>query len=135
MPSAEHNFLVQMLIPKVRSRGYHIVATDTHYFQLGPLRLRRPPALVRHQPDLVGIRHSPPRLVIGEAKIGSDLRTRHTREQLSDYARLHDAILIVAIPEAARSAYEKLANEIGISHLRHVSCLLVPEELMHNAEA
>jgi hypothetical protein len=134
VPSPEHLFLVQMLIPRIRSIGYHIVASDTYYFQLGQLRLRKPPAIARHQPDLVGIRRSSPRLAIGEAKIATDLRTRHTREQLFDYAKIPDAILIVAIPEAARLEYEILANEIGLSNLPNVSCLLVPRELMRNAE-
>jgi len=135
LPSAEHRLLVQMIIRAMHSAGYRVVASDTHYFQLGNVRLKKPPALDRHQPDLVGIRSRAPRLSIGEAKTTNDLRTRHTREQLWDYAQVRDAVVIIAIPEGAATTYLKVATEIGLSNLPQIRVLKVPEALISHAEA
>lgn len=130
MPSRVHRLLVQMMVPRLHALGYRVIASDQHYHQLGPPRLGLPPTIVRHQPDLVGVRPNAPRLCIGEAKTAADLRTRHTRDQISDFSHQSDAMLVVAFPAGASAIFEHVLLELGLMTTDRLEGLPVPEALL-----
>jgi hypothetical protein len=130
MPSRVHRLLVQLLVPRLHALGYTIVASDQYYHELGPFRLKVPPVIVEHQPDLVGIRTNSPRLCIGEAKTAPDLRTRHTREQLLDFVNQDDAMLVVAFPAGAILEFERLLLDLGLTSGERIQGMGVPEALL-----
>jgi hypothetical protein len=130
MPSSTHQLLVQMLVPRMHALRYQIVASDLYYYQLGRLRLDSPPVLARHRPDLLGVRGRSPRFCIAEAKTAGDLRTRHSKEQLSDFASVPDAMLLVAVPSGALATLERVVGDLGIQTGPRFECLAVPEALL-----
>ena len=130
MPSRVHRLLVQMLVPRLHALGYKVVASDQYYHELGPLRLKVPPVIVEHRPDLVGIRRDSPRLCIGEAKTAADLRTRHTREQVLDFVSQVEATLIVAFPAGASLEFERMLADLGLTSGDRLQGMAVPEALL-----
>ncbi len=130
MPGSVHKFLVQLLIPRVVSLGYRVVASDQSYYTLGKTNIPSPPAVARHRPDILGLRNTPPIFCIGEAKTVGDLRTRHTRQQLVDFVSVIDSHVIIAIPAGGLSILRTVLEEEGLVFGPHLECLPVPEVLL-----
>lgn len=130
MAGANHRKLVQLLITRMQALGYRVVASDQHYTVLGHDSVPIPPSVARHSPDVIGARSEDPILCVGEAKTPGDLRSRHTREQLRDFASLPDSLVIVAVPRSAIGSLRETLRELGIDEGPRFQCMAVPDELI-----
>jgi hypothetical protein len=97
-----------------------IIARDhgavTHAVGVGTLP--DPPAVGRHEPDLLARAAQAERLVIGEAKCGDDLFTEHSQEQLSDFSTHVEksgehAAFVLAVPAGWRQEAVRAVAEAG----------------------
>jgi hypothetical protein len=130
VPGNVHKFLVQLLIPRVVSLGYRIVASDQSYYTLGERKIPSPPAIARHRPDVLALKAETPIFCIGEAKTVGDLRSRHTRQQLVDFTSVVDSHVIVAIPASGFHILQGVLSEEGLALGPFLECLSVPEALL-----
>ncbi len=130
MAGASHRKLVQLLITRMQALGYRVVASDQGYAVLGTDSVPIPPSVARHSPDVIGARSADPIICVGEAKTPGDLRSRHTREQLRDFASLPDSLVIVAVPFSALGRLRETLTELGIEESPRFQCMAVPDELI-----
>src|SRR3989339_1117937 len=106
MASRQHDFLIQMIMIKMQSLGFEVIASDSHYYK--SISSRIPPTIVTHRPDCIGFRQEDSSICIGEAKYSGDLLSSRTKKQLHDFVELcslnEKYHCIVAIPskECAR---------------------------------
>ncbi len=134
MVSKRHQFIVSCLARKMRERGYEVVAFDGNHTQIGTTRLKIPPQIARHRPDLIGVRHNMAEICIGEGKTQNDLHSQRTKEQLVDFAEMEGCELIIGVPMGAKQALFGLLSSLGLRGKENVSCLLVPEGLFPDEE-
>ncbi len=130
MAGASHRKLVQLLITRMQALGYRVVASDQGYAVLGRDNVPTPPLVARHSPDVIGARSEDPIICVGEAKTPGDLRSRHTCEQLRDFASLPDSLVIVAVPFSALAKLRETLRELGIEESPRFQCMAVPDELI-----
>lgn len=101
-----HRDLVHSLVEQI-SRDHGLVS---HAARIGTLP--DPPAIGRHEPDVLA-RGLSETLVIGEAKVGEDLFTETTQEQLHDFTHHVDeqtgevAALVLAVPGGWRDEAQR----------------------------
>ncbi|MDE2046521.1 MAG: hypothetical protein KGJ69_15475 [Thermoplasmata archaeon] len=109
--------------------GYDVLASDANYYLTQGKKVPIPPVIRRHHPDLLGGRPLPPSLLIGEAKTTNDLKSSRTREQLSDYASVEGAVVVVAVPESCKTELVSVIRGLGLEGHLSLRCIPVPEEL------
>jgi hypothetical protein len=82
---------------------------------------QKPPSVNNFVPDVYVSPTSNTQLIIGEAKTGYDLDSRHTREQVKAFLRkcaeLNDSVFVFAVPwdmvRLAKSIVRDLQTEVG----------------------
>lgn len=130
MPGSTHKALVRVLALRMNALRYKVIAGDWNYPLLGSRQLRKPPAVGKHQPDLVGWRVEPPRLCIGEAKTAGDLEGARTRRQLVDFCKVEGGCVLVAVPNRALPRLREIVLELGLREGPALECIGVPEPLL-----
>lgn len=132
MSGKDHRFLVRELIVLAQRWNYRVLSSDGRYDLLGPAVSALPAKVLRHQPDLLAIRESMPRLFIGEAKTSQDVGTRRSREQLLDFSSVPDALTVFAVPSRSAARLRAIIRELGLREDEALKCVAVPEELIGN---
>ncbi len=81
MASKVHQFIADLVARRMNIDGYEIVSFEG-YSQSEVIKLKLPPKIIRHRPDLIGIKSNS--IALGEAKTINDFHQR-TKEQLEDF--------------------------------------------------
>jgi hypothetical protein len=129
VPGSAHRFLVQELILVAQRWGYEVLSADVRYHLLSGTTFHIPPKVLRHRPDLIAARKTPPFLLIGEAKTASDLASGRSREQIADFASIPGAMVLIAVPKGSEQQVTQLLQELCIRSRGNVRCIAVPEVL------
>ena len=134
--SQTHDLIVALITRRFVDLGYKIAAIESSFDWLFGAGFQLPPAIVRHRPDVLGVRPKPPLIAIGDAKTPSDLSTRRTAEQLHDYASARTTCedddrcyVVIGVP---KSCARRLKHIIGRIHppARNVEILEIPDNLL-----
>lgn len=140
MPSIVHQFITICLIRKMKEKGYEIIAFNGDYTKIDTIAYKIPPQILRHRPDILGIKRETLNLCIGEAKTTNDLFSKRTKDQLVDYfyiissSLFHNCELIIGIPQKAEEILKNLLNNLGLMNANNISYLLIPEILFPKTE-
>ena len=101
MVSKTHQFIITCLVRKIREKGYEIIAFDGNWMNIGMTKLKIPTCILRHRPDVIGLKPFTTYFCIGEGKTINDLRSSlRTKEQLIDFAKEKNCELIIGIPKS-----------------------------------
>lgn len=138
MASKIHQFILSLIVRKMKLEGYEIIAYDGDYSKIENMALKIPFKIMRHRPDIIGISLDKSKICIGEAKTDSDLRSDRTKEEFVDFASIGDTIgksikLIIGIPKSSNLLLFKIINELKLQNKNNIEYIIVPEELFANA--
>src|SRR3990167_8658971 len=86
MASKAHQFIADLVARKMYQEGYEVVGFEGEN-STEIIKLKLPPKILRHRPDLIGIKDQS--IAIGEAKTVNDFTSR-TKEQLLDFTDSKD---------------------------------------------
>jgi hypothetical protein len=135
MASKIHQMLVGLISRKMRELGFSIVAFDGSDYLFNGQKLKMPPTIIRHRPDIVGYNFETKSVCLGEAKTSGDLFSKRTKEQLLDYASVAliscpiPINVIIGIPKNSEPDLIKLFKELKIMGKDNISYIWLPEEL------
>ena len=134
MASKNHQFILSMIVRKMKLEKYEIIAYDGDYSRIENLNLKIPFQILRHRPDVIGISVDKTKICIGEAKTTSDLRSERTKEEFVDFASMEDknVKLIIGVPKSSSFLLHKIIGELKLYCNKNIDYLLVPEDLFPN---
>ena len=133
--SQAHDMIVALITRKVMESGYKIAGIESSFEWLFGDGFRLPPPIVRHRPDVLGVRDRKPFLAIGDAKTVHDLGARRTSEQLRDYVDVRvdqdgtPCLVIIGIPQTGVEKLRRLISRLNIPNDR-ITILEVPDVLL-----
>jgi hypothetical protein len=131
MASRAHQFIADMVSRKMYQEGYEVVAFEGEN-SMEMVKLHIPPRILRHRPDLIGVKDQS--IAIGEAKTADDFSSR-TREQLLDFTFKEDSQndvnkeVYFGIPMSIEEKFRDLMGELGISN-GDITILAIPDRLL-----
>ncbi len=132
MAGDKHQFILGLVIRKMREEGAIIYLVDGSYPGLLGETIPLPPTILRHRPDALGVKKDS-RICIGEAKTENDIATSRTYEQIYDFATVElngqSCEVFVGIPRSAETSFNRGLNRIFISERDNIHILCIPEEL------
>ena len=135
MSSKVHQFIADLIVRRMNLEGYEVVSFEGTS-EAEQIKLKLPPKIRRHRPDLIGIK--PKSLAIGEAKTANDLTIR-TKEQLQDFTNDTnwppevEHQVFFGMPMSIEERFERIVNELGISD-KNLIVLPVPDRLLPDEE-
>ncbi len=135
MAKDKHQFILGLIVRKMREEGIKIYNVDGIYGGLFGEKLPLPPKILRHRPDIIGIRANG-QICIGEAKTESDILNTRTFEQLQDYTSIDlngiKCDVFIGIPKSARYIFDKQLKKLGLSPCNNLHILYIPDELINS---
>ncbi len=137
MPASKtHDMIVALITRKLVELRYEIAAIESSFEWLFGSDFELPPAIVRHRPDVLGVRDKPPFIAIGDAKTLADLSSERTAEQLHDYVNVTTVgeddgycYVVIGIPTSGARRLRGLIRRLGIASER-IEILEVPDVLL-----
>ena len=138
MASKIHQFILSLIVRKMKLDVYEIIAYDGDYSKIENMALKIPFKIMRHRPDIIGISLDKSKICIGEVKTNSDLRSGRTKEEFVDFASIGDAVgksikLIIGAPKSSNHLLFKIITELKLQNNNNIEYIIVPEELFANA--
>lgn len=134
MASKKHQFIIGLIIRKIRENGFTVISIDGKTLGSFGLKSELPPKIMRHRPDVIAINEDG-KICIGEAKTENDINNVRTSEELIDYANIElngqRCDVIIGIPQKSIDDLNTLLIKIGINHYRNISVLQVPNEIIN----
>ena len=136
--SKEHELIVAMIARYIREQGYELVGLDCSLSWLFGSGFRRPPSIILHRPDVLGVRNEAPYLCIGESKTRNDIHSARTRRQMKDFSEAKVGEtgvcceLVVGIPADCVVMLRDLVASLGIPAER-IKVIPVPRPLLVDA--
>ena len=133
MASQAHQFIAEVLSNEMYSQGYEVVSFEGQN-QTEIIKLKLPPTILRHRPNLIGIKENS--LAIGEAKTANDLGQR-TKEQLQDFSNNRfwpstiEHKLFFGIPMSAKEEFMEMVKGLNIDE-NNLCIVEVPDRLLLN---
>ncbi|HHT9107573.1 MAG TPA: hypothetical protein ACFYD9_02905 [Candidatus Wunengus sp. YC64] len=135
MSSNRHQFILGLVIKKMREVGVTIYGIDGSYPGLFGEKIKIPPQILRHRPDAIGTRNNG-QVCIGEAKTENDLANARTHEQLQDFAsiKINGQLceLFIGIPKSSEDVFRKVLEKTGLKDIDNLYLLCVPDELIND---
>ena len=131
MASRAHQFLADSVARKMYQEGYEIVGFEGEN-STEIVKLKLPPKILRHRPDLIGVKTQS--IAIGEAKTASDFTSR-TKEQLLDFTdntewqKGVEKKVFFGIPMSIEEKFKELVKDLGIS-TKELFILSIPDRLL-----
>lgn len=138
MTTKLHQMIVGLIGRKMREKGYEIVSFDGNEYLFDGQKLKIPPQIKRHRPDIIGFKFQTREICVGEAKTSEDLFSRRTKEQLLDYSETKSLSIgkpieiIIGIPKSSEDDLIKLLKELSLLGKDYISYIWLPEELVDN---
>lgn len=133
MAGSRHQFILGLVIKKMREEGIIIQCVDGDYPGLFGEKIQLPPQILRHRPDAFGI-NVDGQVCIGEAKTESDISNYRTYEQLQDFSSIElngkKCEVFIGIPNSSKSDFNKSLERIGLKGCNNIHVLYIPDELI-----
>lgn len=135
MASNKHQFILGLVIKKMRETGVTVYGIDGSYPGLFGEKIQIPPQILRHRPDAIGTR-SDGQVCIGEAKTENDLANARTHEQLQDFASVEIngklCELFIGVPKSSEDVFRKVLEKMGLKDIANLHLLCIPDELIND---
>jgi len=134
MATQKHQFIIGLIVRKMKELGCKITAIDGDYPGLFGEDMPTPPTILRHRPDVMGIK-SDSQICIGEAKTANDIDNQRTLAQLQDFANLElngkICEVFIGIPKSAEIHFYKILKKIDLRLAKNIHILFVPDEIIN----
>jgi hypothetical protein len=135
MASDKHQFILGLVVKRMRTEGATIFAVDGNYAGLLGEKVSMPPQILRHRPDVIGVK-SDGQILIGEAKTENDITNKRTYEQLKDFSSSelngNSCEVFVGIPRSAVDVFNKCLTNWGLDHFQNIHLIIVPDTLIND---
>lgn len=135
MAGDKHQFILGLVIKKMREAGATISSVDGPYPGLFGEKAPPPPTILRHRPDAFGVKNDG-QIYIGEAKTESDIANSRIYEQLQDFASIElngkKCEVIIGIPKSSEDAFRRSLQRLGLNHKDNIHVLCIPDELIND---
>lgn len=135
MASNKHQFLLGLVVKKMREEGFIISAVDGDYPGLFGSKTSLPPTILRHRPDVIGSNEKG-QISIGEAKTENDLLNYRTYEQLVDFSTVelngNKCKVYIGIPSSSKETFTKSLKKIGLTNVDNIHILYIPDEIIND---
>jgi hypothetical protein len=132
MASKQHDFILSLVIRKIRTLGFTIAYQDGKFQDNGISKYEIPPRIIHHKPDVIG-KNENSLFCIGEAKTKNDIFTLRTENQIKDFLELVKTNpgnkLIIGIPADETTSLSRLMQRIGVENNTQIEIIRVPKEL------
>jgi hypothetical protein len=130
-----HQFILGLVVKKMREEGAVIHNIDGDYPGLFGEKIPLPPQVLRHRPDAIGIK-SNGQLCIGEAKTESDILSLRTYEQLQDFTSIElngiKCDVFIGIPQSSESNFRRRLEKTGLKECDNLHVLYIPDEIIND---
>jgi hypothetical protein len=129
-----HQFILGLVIKKMREEGITIYGIDGNYPGLFGENISLPPQILRHRPDAIGVK-ADGQICIGEAKTENDIENNRTYEQLLDFSsvemngKLCD--VFVGVPQTGEDLFNRTLARWGLRGSQNIHVLFVPDEIIN----
>jgi len=131
----KHQFIVGLIIRKIRELGYEVKCidgkTDGAFYERYPL----PPTIQRHRPDVIAV-DSEGNVCIGEAKTAGDLNNNRINEQIVDFTSTDlngkNCYVVIGVPMSCKESFEKKLKEIKAYQNDNLDVLFIPDEIIND---
>jgi len=126
MATRAHQFIAELIARKMNIDGFEVISFDG-LSESERTKLKIPPKIIRHRPDLLGIDRQK-NICIGEAKTAGDMGPR-TQEQLEDFSSI-GVRFYIGIPSSAEWELEKMLKKYVQPNNGLVLVVKVPDRLL-----
>lgn len=135
MAGNRHQFIVGLVIKKMREVGATVYGIDGNYPGLFGEKISLPPQILRHRPDAIGVR-ADGQVCIGEAKTEGDILNSRTYEQLQDFSsvELNGKLceVFVGVPQTGEDLFSRSLERWGLKGSQNIHVLIVPDEIIND---
>lgn len=135
MAGNRHQFILGLVVKKMREEGIVIHYIDGDYPGLFGEKIQLPPQVLRHRPDAIGIKEDG-QVCIGEAKTESDVSNYRTYEQLQDFSSIElngkKCEVFIGIPKSSEHSFNKSLEKIGLKDYDNIHILHIPDEIIND---
>jgi hypothetical protein len=131
---SRHQFILGLVIKKMREEGVTVYGIDGNYPGLFGENISLPPQILRHRPDAIGVK-ADGQICIGEAKTENDIENNRTYEQLQDFSsvemngKLCD--VFVGVPQTGEDLFNRTLARWGLRESQNIHLLFVPDEIIN----
>jgi len=134
MAGARHQFILGLVVKLMREQGITIIGVDGNYPGLFGEKITMPPQILRHRPDIIGIRENG-QICIGEAKTENDLTNNRTYSQIQDFTSIElnnkYCDVFIGIPKSSGELFRKSMIKLGLLECEYIHVLYIPEEIIN----
>ncbi len=134
MASKKHQFILGLIVKKIREEGFTIISIDGKSSGSFGIKTELPPKILRHRPDVIAVNEDG-QICIGEAKTNNDIKNTRTSEEITDYTTIElnekACYVIIGIPQESIVELNKLLKRIGIHNDNNICILQVPNEIIN----
>lgn len=135
MAGERHQFILGLVVRKMREEGADIHNIDGDYPGLFGEKTPLPPQILRHRPDAIGIK-SNGQLCIGEAKTESDVTSARTYKQLQDFTAIElngtKCEVFIGVPQSSETAFKRSLEKTGLKECDNLHILYIPDEIIND---
>lgn len=135
MAGKRHQFILGLVIRKMREDNATIYSVEGNYPGLLGYKQPLPPQILRHRPDVIGIKDNG-QVCIGEAKTGSDITNTRTYEQLQDFTTVElngsKCEVYIGVPQSGEEALKVMLKKNGLHRYENLHILYIPDEIIND---
>lgn len=135
MASSRHQFILGLVVKRMRQDGAKIYGVDGNYPGLLGEKISMPPQIMRHRPDAIGVKPDG-QISIGEAKTETDLSSSRTYEQIQDFSTMEMngklCEVYIGIPQAGEELFRKCIDRLGLKDCDNIHILTVPDMIIND---
>ncbi len=135
MAGNRHQFILGLVIKKMREEGTTVYGVDGNYLGLFGEKIALPPQILRHRPDAIGVKENG-QICIGEAKTENDITNSRTYEQIQDFssAVLNGKLceVFIGVPQSCEDLFNKSLGKMGLQECHNLHVLFIPEEIIND---
>lgn len=134
MATKRHQFIIGLLVRKMRECGCEIMCIDGKYSTILPGYIQIPPKVLRHRPDILGINEFG-QICIGEAKTENDLSSSRTIKQVVDFTSIQingqQSEVYFGVPRMAEERFRRTLSNHGLLQYPNLHVLYIPEDIIN----
>ena len=135
MAGNRHQFILGLVIKKMREEGITIYGIDGNYPGLFGENISLPPQILRHRPDAIGVK-ADGQICIGEAKTENDIENNRTYEQLQDFSsvELNGKLceVFIGVPQIGEDVFNTSLERWGLKGFGNIHVLFIPDEIIND---
>ena len=139
MASEHHDFIIEIIKLKMKQKGCTIVASEGKYKNRELIKIKIPPQILRHRPDVIGYNRSKNAVFIGEAKYFGDLASKRSKQQIEDFGNLavkkENIYFVLGFPLSEEDKVRVILKKKDLDQCKKIILLKVPDRwLVSNNE-